>query len=243
MGTLLACEAKKLRRSKILLVALFGMVMILLIVAAQGFYAGSDAVYGMEPAWFLTGVPSLGTLYAVPGLIALFGCYLFCRELQEDVLKSIRIIPVDIPKMLAAKMILVFVFSVSLYFLLFLAAFGIEAALHVQTLSLELFCKYCRMYLIEGVCIFIAVLPIICIVIRSGQDYWLGLLLSEVYSFITIFIGNLGAVSKLYPILAALTLSGYYESDLTEKFLCLLSMILCLLLSAILMGWHGKKAE
>lgn len=106
-----------------------------------------------------------------------------------------------------------------------------------------LFCKYCRMYLIEGVCIFIAVLPIICIVIRSGQDYWLGLLLSEVYSFITIFIGNLGAVSKLYPILAALTLSGYYESDLTEKFLCLLSMILCLLLSAILMGWHGKKAE
>lgn len=241
MGTLVACEAKKLRRSKILFVALFGIVMILLIVAAQGFYSGADAVYGMEPAWFLTGVQSLGTLYAVPGIIALFGSYIFCRELQEDVLKSIRIIPVDIPKMLAAKMILVFVFSVSLYFFLFLAAFGIEAVLHVQTLSLGLFCKYCGMYLIEGVCVFIAVLPIICIVIRSGQDYWLGLLLSEVYSFITIFVGNLGTASKLYPILSALTLSGYYESDLTEKFLCILSMILCLLISAVLMSQYSKK--
>lgn len=43
-------------------------------------------------------------------------------------------------------------------------------------------------------------------------DYWLSLLAAEVYSFITIFVGNLGTISKLYPLVAAFTLSGYYES-------------------------------
>ena len=75
MRTSILCEFNKLRRSKILFVALFGIVMILVIVAAQGFYAGGDTVYGMEPEWFLTGVQSLGTMYAIPGIIALFGCY------------------------------------------------------------------------------------------------------------------------------------------------------------------------
>ena len=84
MRTSILCEFNKLRRSKILFVALFGIVMILVIVAAQGFYAGGDTVYGMEPEWFLTGVQSLGTMYAIPGIIALFGCYVFCREMQED---------------------------------------------------------------------------------------------------------------------------------------------------------------
>lgn len=242
MGTLVVCEIAKLRRSKIILVTLFGMIMILLIVASQGFYAGGDADYGMEPEWFLTGVQSLGTLYAVPGLIALFGSYVFCRELQDDVLKSIQIVPVNILKMSAAKIILIFSFSVSVYFLLFLSAFGIEAFLHAQVLSPALFKKYCCMYLMDGVCIFIAVLPIISVVVRSGRDYWLGLLLAEVYSFITLFVGNLGLVSKLYPIVAAMTISGYYETDgSAEKLLSILSMLLCLLASALLLCQSGKK--
>ena len=103
MRTSILCEFNKLRRSKILFVALFGIVMILVIVAAQGFYAGGDTVYGMEPEWFLTGVQSLGTMYAIPGIIALFGCYVFCREMQEDTLKSLQIIPIDIPAMLLSK--------------------------------------------------------------------------------------------------------------------------------------------
>lgn len=241
MGALIICEVKKLRRSRIVFIALFGMLLILFIVAAQGFYAGGDMDYGMEPEWFLTGVQSLGTLYAMPGIIALLGSYIFCRELREDVLKSMRIVPVDIPEMLASKIILISVFSVGLYFLLFLSSFAIEAVLHAQALSLEMFFKYCRMYFIDGICIFIAVLPVICVVIRNGQDYWLGLLISEVYSFITIFVGNFGAASKLYPIIAALTLSGYYESNLTEKLLSVLSMFLCLLISAILIVQYSNK--
>ena len=206
MRTSILCEFNKLRRSKILFVALFGIVMILVIVAAQGFYAGGDTVYGMEPEWFLTGVQSLGTMYAIPGIIALFGCYVFCREMQEDTLKSLQIIPIDIPAMLLSKI---------------------------------LFTMYC----VEGLSVFIATLPVICIVIKTGQDYWMGLLIAEIYSFITIFVGNLGTVSKLYPIIAALTLSGYYESNYIEKLLSLLSMIACLLFSAFLIKEYSKKME
>ncbi len=243
MRTSILCEFNKLRRSKILFVALFGIVMILVIVAAQGFYAGGDTVYGMEPEWFLTGVQSLGTMYAIPGIIALFGCYVFCRETQEDTLKSLQIIPIDIPAMLLSKILLVLIFSAALYLILFLSAFIVEAILHVQVLSVGLFGRYLTMYCVEGLSVFIATLPVICIVIKTGQDYWMGLLIAEIYSFITIFVGNLGTVSKLYPIIAALTLSGYYESNYIEKLLSLLSMIACLLFSAFLIKEYSKKME
>ena len=76
MRTSILCEFNKLRRSKILFVALFGIVMILVIVAAQGFYAGGDTVYGMEPEWFLTGVE------------AFTGCILCARSRASTTLSS-----------------------------------------------------------------------------------------------------------------------------------------------------------
>lgn len=60
---------------------------------------------------------------------------------------------------------------------------------------------------------------------------------------LVIVVGNLGTVSKLYPIIAALTLSGYYESNYIEKLLSLLSMIACLLFSAFLIKEYSKKME
>ena len=76
MQVMIWTELKKLRRSRMLLVALFGLCMVLVIVTAQGFFAGGNEAYGMEPEWYLTGVQSLGTLYALPGIIALFGSYI-----------------------------------------------------------------------------------------------------------------------------------------------------------------------
>lgn len=74
---------EKLRRSRMLLVALFGLCMVLVIVTAQGFFAGGNEAYGMEPEWYLTGVQSLGTLYALPGIIALFGSYIIAGRARK----------------------------------------------------------------------------------------------------------------------------------------------------------------
>ena len=168
MQVMIWTELKKLRRSRMLLVALFGLCMVLVIVTAQGFFAGGNEAYGMEPEWYLTGVQSLGTMYALPGIIALFGSYIICRESQEDVLKSLLLIPVK-------------------------------------------------------------------------MDYWLSLLAAEVYSFITIFVGNLGTISKLYPVVAAFTLSGYYESTPAEILLSVISMALCGTISGILIYRLSKR--
>ena len=118
MQVMIWTELKKLRRSRMLLVALFGLCMVLVIVTAQGFFAGGDEAYGMEPEWYLTGVQSLGTMYALPGIIALFGSYIICRESQEDVLKSLLLIPVNMGKMVVAKVMVILVFSVGTYLVL-----------------------------------------------------------------------------------------------------------------------------
>ena len=115
MQVMIWTELKKLRRSRMLLVALFGLCMVLVIVTAQGFFAGGNEAYGMEPEWYLTGVQSLGTMYALPGIIALFGSYIICRESQEDVLKSLLLIPVNMGKMVVAKVMVILVFSVGTY--------------------------------------------------------------------------------------------------------------------------------
>lgn len=139
MQVMIWTELKKLRRSRMLLVALFGLCMVLVIVTAQGFFAGGNEAYGMEPEWYLTGVQSLGTMYALPGIIALFGSYIICRESQEDVLKSLLLIPVNMGKMVVAKVMVILVFSVGTYFVLFLAAFAVEMAFHAQVLTAAIF--------------------------------------------------------------------------------------------------------
>ena len=142
MQVMIWTELKKLRRSRMLLVALFGLCMVLVIVTAQGFFAGGNEAYGMEPEWYLTGVQSLGTLYALPGIIALFGSYIICRESQEDVLKSLLLIPVNMGKMVVAKVMVILVFSVGTYLVLFLAAFAVEMAFHAQVLTAAIFLHY-----------------------------------------------------------------------------------------------------
>lgn len=241
MQVMIWTELKKLRRSRMLLVALFGLCMVLVIVTAQGFFAGGNEAYGMEPEWYLTGVQSLGTLYALPGIIALFGSYIICRESQEDVLKSLLLIPVNMGKMVVAKVMVILVFSVGTYLVLFLAAFAVEMAFHAQVLTAAIFLHYLKIYLVDGICVFFAVLPIICFITEKKLDYWLSLLAAEVYSFITIFVGNLGTISKLYPLVAAFTLSGYYESTPAEILLSVISMALCGTISGILIYRLSKR--
>ena len=87
---------------------------------------------------------------------------------------------------------MILVFSVGTYLVLFLAAFAVEMAFHAQVLTAEIFWLYLKIYLVDGICVFFAVLPIICFITEKKLDYWLSLLAAEVYSFITIFVGKPG---------------------------------------------------
>ena len=58
----------------------------------------------------------LATFFVFPAVIALLGSYIICREEEDDTNKSLRLIPVNERKLIIAKMIMLFVFSVLLYF-------------------------------------------------------------------------------------------------------------------------------
>lgn len=182
----------------------------------------------------------LGTMYALPGIIALFGSYIICRESQEDVLKSLLLIPVNMGKMVVAKVMVILVFSVGTYFVLFLAAFAVEMAFHAQVLTAAIFGTisksiwWMEFAFSSQCCLLSASLPK-----KAGllaQPSGSGSLL-----LITIFVGNLGTISKLYPLVAAFTLSGYYESTPAEILLSVISMALCGTISGILIYRLSKR--
>lgn len=147
-------ECAKLRRCRMLAVFVFGALLVVLLVLVQGGLNGSGVSYLAEPYWVLTGVQSLGSIFALPALVALLGGYLFCRERQEDVWKSLLVLPADTRWMTLAKLALTLAGSAGLYLLLFLAALCMEAVLHGGALAAGDLLSYLRMYATEGVLVF-----------------------------------------------------------------------------------------
>jgi len=95
MKDLLWAEWKKLRRSKIVWIALFATVMVAIIVFTQGQFVFNGSRYVDGAGWFMTAAQSLAIFYVLPAVIALLGSYMICREDQEDTMKTLRLIPVS----------------------------------------------------------------------------------------------------------------------------------------------------
>ena len=100
MKTLLWAERLKLKRSKILWIAVFSAVMVAFIVFMQGQFQYYGQRYVNNVTWYMTATQSLGSLYVFPAMIALMGSYMICRENQDDTMKSLSLIPVSISKLM-----------------------------------------------------------------------------------------------------------------------------------------------
>ena len=105
MKELLWAEKQKLRHSKIIWITVFAVIMVAVIVFAQGQFVFNGSRYVDGAGWFMTASQSLATFYVLPAVIALLGSYMICREEQEDTMKSLQLIPVNETKLTAAKMI------------------------------------------------------------------------------------------------------------------------------------------
>ena len=90
MKELIWAEHQKLRRSKIVLVAIFAVIMVAIIVFTQGQFSFGEKRYIDDAGWFMNAAQSLATFFVLPAVIALFGSYMICREEQEDTIKSLR---------------------------------------------------------------------------------------------------------------------------------------------------------
>lgn len=110
MKTLLWAERVKLKRSKIVWIAVFSAIMVAFIVFMQGQFLYYGKRYVDEVTWYMTATQSLGSLYVFPAIIALMGSYIICREDQDDTMKSLALIPVNVSKLVGVKLIVIALF-------------------------------------------------------------------------------------------------------------------------------------
>lgn len=243
MKQLLWAERKKLHRSKIIRIAAFAVVMITVIVFAQGQFTFGGLRYVDGAGWLMTATQSLATFYVLPAIAALLGSYMICREEQEDTMKSLRLVPIDEVKLTVAKMIIAMIFSGLIYLMLFMITFAVEAVMHFRTLSVQMVLGFFYTYLTNGVGIFLAVSPIIALVARMKRGYWLALVFAEIYSFAGLFASMSGTLKTVYPITAVFQISGYYEATIGNKVVSLVILIVCMALAALILTGltHSNK--
>ena len=243
MKILLWAECRKLRRSNILLLALFATIFIAAIV----FIGGKTTVDGVDfvenNGWYMATTLTWATMFILPAMIALIGSYMICREEQDGTIKHLRLIPIDERKLTAAKMSVTFVLSVLIYLLLFVMTFGIEAVLHFSALSMETVLGFLKMYLMQGGSMFFAVSPIIAIVPYAKKSYWLALLLAEIYSFSGLFMSMSARLKTFYPITAAFGVSGYYDTTAQNRIYSAVVLALCGCLAAFLLAGLNRNQK
>ncbi|WP_213974031.1 ABC transporter permease [Tepidanaerobacter acetatoxydans] len=243
MRTLLWAERLKLKRSKIIWIAVFSAIMVAFIVFMQGQFQYYGQRYVDGATWYMTATQSLGSLYVFPAIIALMGSYMICREDQDDTMKSLALVPVSVSNLIRAKMIITAILSVVLYAFLFAVTLTVEMVIHISLLDLGVVLGFAKMYLLEGVGLFLAVSPIIAIVYRLKKGYWLALIFAEIYSFLGLFLGMQSTMRSIYPITAAFCVAGYYETTPVQFAISLFSLLACGGLSLIILHGLNRKSD
>lgn len=243
MGTYLWAERQKLRRSNIIWLAVFATVMVALIVflGGQEVYDGSRNID--HPGWYMTMMQVWATFFVLPAVIALLGSYMICREEQDDTIKSLRLIPINEVKLTAAKMIVTFLFSVLIYLLLFAITFSVEAMLHFTDLPVKMVLGFLKAYFLDGVGIFFAISPTVALASYMKKSYWLGLVITEIFSFSGIFMSMSNTAKAFYPITAVYTISGYYDASTSQVILSSISLLLCGCISVLVLKSLKHRKE
>lgn len=231
MKTLLLAEYKKLHRSKLIFLLVFALMMTLGVVFLQGQFSFGGKKYIDTFGWYILQVHSLTTYFVLPSLIALFGGYIICREEQEDVLKSLRLIPIDESNMITAKMIITLLGSIFVYLILFMVSLIIEAVLHLNAVNMSEVVHYFVVYVLTGIGVFMAISPIIAFVGLVKRSYWIALIIAEIYSFIGIFFASKEVVRAIYPISSVFVLSGLYKTPVMELLISIIVNIGCCFIS------------
>ena len=189
----------------------------------------------------MTAAQSLGTFFVLPAIIALLGGYMICREEQDDTLKSLKLIPINEIRLTCAKMLVALLFSITIYLLLFVITILTEFILHFEQFNFEVIFRFLKMYFLNGLCMFLAISPIIALVTLIKKSYWLALVFAEIYSFSALFIGILGDVGAFHPVIASFNITGYYSATPKQMIISIASLLICAVLAYSLLFTAQKK--
>lgn len=236
MKILIWAEIQKLRRSKIVGVAIFTTILIAATIFMQGYVVAYNNVRNIDSVgWYMNTAQMFATTLVFPAVVSLIGSYMICREEDEDVMKSLLIIPINETKLTTAKMIVTFAISILIYLLLFAITVLVEMSMHFRELSLSIVLDFFKLYFLQGVGVFFAISPIIALVSFMKKGYLVAIILTEFYSIAGLFVSMSDSLKTFYPMTAVFGLSGYYETTPQSKIGNIISLGLCCCLSILIL--------
>lgn len=147
----------------------------------------------------------------LPVTIIFLGGYMVNREYTDDTLKNMYIIPITHRTLITGKLAALAIMTILYCLYSSVLAVLISAIFFPEGLSLVSMIIEGGKIIIAGLCLYIAVMPIICWCSGGGNRYMAAAILGFLYGFFGIPIAGHG-LQDYYPITAGLTLIHYNGS-------------------------------
>lgn len=249
MWNLLKSELLKLRRCQILLVGLVALALCPLV--QYGSQLIVEAEYrnpNYDFSALFENVVWGNTQIFLPISLVMIGGWLIDRESTHDTLKNIMTIPVSMPKMLGAKLLLVGMLAV----LLGIYSVGITLitglTVGLSGLTAEVFFHGGTQIVLAALTTYLVCMPLILIFGQIRGAYLGGSILAFFLGYSMMFFKG-GVLASIYPFSAALILAGFdmsgYAGTTTppNPLLAAAGIFFMVLWTAVLLMMSGRKKE
>lgn len=230
MFTLIFIEFKKLKRSKIMYIAICTLFLFSLCVSIQSLTAAYSAERIMKQAL------AYGTFLILPALLSLIGSYIISREEQDDTMKSLVMIPIKYDILVAAKLITTLIIGICLSLLLFSFTLISQIVINAYEITTALVLTNLIDYLLQGIGCFMAVAPIISFMTIFKNGHWLSVIFTEIYSLAGLFVTS-SKYRGIYPISAVFGFSRVSVITRNEYLICCLSLLVSAVIAWLIISF------
>lgn len=180
-----------------------------------------------------------------PMCIALIAGYIIEREAKDDTLKSMLTVPVSYRGLLWGKLAVCAL--ISLFLGLSSAVFTVTTNLFLgfPGLSARAVLQAFTQIILSCLFLYLAVTPVIAAAARIPNGHMIGTLVAFVYGYGGMFASGNMTLANLYPVTASMGLINYRSYDPAvhwNYFICALSLLAALLVSAVLVVTAKESA-
>ncbi|MHC1723887.1 MAG: ABC transporter permease [Aminipila sp.] len=240
MANIIRTELRKLKGSNILWICLAGCFLL----PVMSLLVGNNVTRPNGWVEYCTQSMWMSILLLWPCIFGLMGTYIFTRERIENTYKNLFIIPVGRVSLVLSKLFVLLIVILGITFLSYIL--NIVGIFIGVKFNLNEFLQGLGIYLLSGLLMFIAMLPVMLIALVSRKGFLISACVTFIYAFIS-FIGIWSSViSSVLPIISILricnitVLSIQYSFPMAMNLIC---MVIIGLVSLIGIIYATKKQE
>ena len=182
----------------------------------------------------------------LPVTIIFLGGYMINREYTEDTLKNMYIVPVAHQMLICGKLAALAIMTMLYCVYSALLTVLVSAALFPEGLSLISIILGTGKIIAVGLCIYIAILPILCWCCGGKNRYMVAAVLGFLYGFFGIPIAGHG-LQDFYPITAGLTIIHYNGSTngmlSYNSAIAIAALIAMILISLLILHFQNRVSN